>query len=355
MAGGNVLLRGLREGVESSSAPGERMGRQELADRVNDYVEERTGRPGALDANYVGKLERGVISWPRDHYRAGFRAVLGVGTDRELGFSRPVSRMAVGGGNATELHGVIPRYSTQRVARQHVDAVRAAAEMFTGVDHGHGGGDVAVVAAVHLQHAVALLDLPCRASLRSDLFTAVGWLGNVVAFAEFDAARHPQASTAFTFALRCAEQAGDWNLRAKALSGMAREAIWRGDPDSGLTCVELAMVRADRLTCTERAMLLTARARALALMGRNEEASRCVHAADEQFNRRVPGEDPPWMAYYDEAQHLGDTGHALADVAVCGGYVMEAGRRLGAAVALHGPAFARSRGMSGLKLATLAL
>ncbi|MGL5811403.1 MAG: hypothetical protein ACRCYQ_15795, partial [Nocardioides sp.] len=45
----------------------------------------------------------------------------------------------------------------------------------------------------------------------------------------------------------------------------------------------------------------------------------------------------------------------LADVAVCGGYVMEAGRRLGAAVALHGPAFARSRGMSGLKLATLAL
>jgi hypothetical protein len=39
------------------------------------------------DANYLGQLERGRIRWPQDpDRRAGFRAVLGVTTDAELGF-----------------------------------------------------------------------------------------------------------------------------------------------------------------------------------------------------------------------------------------------------------------------------
>ena len=36
---------------------------------------------------------------------------------------------------------------------------------------------------------------------------------------------------------------------------MARQAVWCGDPDNRLTCTELALVRADRLTGTERAMI----------------------------------------------------------------------------------------------------
>jgi DNA-binding GntR family transcriptional regulator len=90
----NMVLRGLRERTLSSVSPGEHLTRQELADLVNYQVEALTGRPGALDANYIGKLERGIIAWPRLHYRAAFRAVLGAVNDRELGFSRPVQRDA---------------------------------------------------------------------------------------------------------------------------------------------------------------------------------------------------------------------------------------------------------------------
>ena len=377
MSGPNDRLRCLREAVPSVSAPGEPLSRHELAERVNDHVREQTGRDGALDANYIGKLERGVITWPREHYRAGFRAVLGAATDRDLGFSRPVHHrsapvegVAMDAAIRTSL-GTVTTATDGRlrepnawvepipatVRLEHVDAVRAAAHMFTTVDHGHGGMDVAAVAGIHLHHASRLLDLPCSTTLRPDLFTAVGWLGNVVAFAQFDAARHAEAATAFAFVLGCAEQAANWHLRAKALSGLAREAIWRGDPDAGLTYVELALVRADRLTCTERAMLLTARARALAMLGRTEETIRCVRAADEQFNRRTldQHENPPWMAYYDSAQHLGDTGHALFDLATRGYAVAEAQQRLTGAFTAHQPGFARSRGMSGAKLATLAL
>jgi hypothetical protein len=62
------------------------MSRQELAEAVNAHVYLTTGRVSAMDAHYVGRLERGQRRWPNAAYRAGFRAVLGADTDAELGF-----------------------------------------------------------------------------------------------------------------------------------------------------------------------------------------------------------------------------------------------------------------------------
>ena len=150
-----------------------------------------------------------------------------------------------------------------------------------------------------------------------------------------------------------AEQADDWHLRAKLLSHMARQAIWCGDPDSGLTHTELALVRADRLTGTERAMLHTARARALGKLGRTQDTLIAVGLADEAFIDSQPTEDPPWMAYYDHAQHQGDTGHALFDLTIHAVPKIETAPRLAEAVRGHSDAYARSRAISGTKLAAL--
>ncbi|HET9656049.1 MAG TPA: hypothetical protein VFP72_11890 [Kineosporiaceae bacterium] len=369
MSQANTALRQIRERTPSSSSPGEHLTRQELADLVNTEVEASTGRPGALDANYIGKLERGVITWPRLHYRAAFRTVLGVTSDRELGFSRSVRiGRQVAGLDHTPITGIPFAMSGAvapdrlidglnqlpiAVSREHIESVHTAASMFTTLDHAHGGTEVANIANIYLNHTAELLRLPCPATLRPDLFSAVGWIGHIVGSAAFDATRHEQAAKEFAFALSCAEQGADWHLRARVLSSMAREAIWRGDPDTGLTWVELALVRADRLTATERAMLLTARARALARLGRVKDTMRTVQAADDNFHRSDPGEDPPWLTYYDLAQHLGDTGHALYDLAVHGHYTQEATRRLEAAFAGHKPLYVRSKAMSGLKLASL--
>ena len=84
----NDVLRRAREGVESPYASGDCLSRQELAELVNAWVFEHTQnhRVIELDANYVGKLEQGAIRWPQDPVRrAGFRAILGVTTDAELG------------------------------------------------------------------------------------------------------------------------------------------------------------------------------------------------------------------------------------------------------------------------------
>ena len=53
----------------------------------------------------------------------------------------------------------------------------------------------------------------------------------------------------------------DWHLRALLPCDMARQEIWWAIRRLALTFVEMALVRADRFTATERAMASTVRGR----------------------------------------------------------------------------------------------
>lgn len=82
----NHLLRAARERTPSRQLPDAAMARQELAEAVNAWLCENNRRLGALDAHYIARLERGAVRWPNEEYRAGFRAILGVLNDVDLGF-----------------------------------------------------------------------------------------------------------------------------------------------------------------------------------------------------------------------------------------------------------------------------
>src|SRR6266571_4235911 len=86
----NRLLRAARRRLSSPSGSGRPMSRQELADAVNAYLagrdDERYQCEATLDANHIGKLERGVHRWPNDPRREAFRHVLRASDDREVGF-----------------------------------------------------------------------------------------------------------------------------------------------------------------------------------------------------------------------------------------------------------------------------
>jgi hypothetical protein len=241
------------------------------------------------------------------------------------------------------------------VRASDIHDLREAARLFGSLDHTYGGGTVRAAVTSQLRWAGELLKSDCPASLRPDLFAAVGFLSSVCGFMAFDAYAHDDARRMLRFGLVCAEEAGDWHLRAKLLSHLARQAIWCGDPDTGLTQAELALVRSDRLGGTERAMLHSARARALAKLGQVQATLDAVGAADEAFAAATPETDPPWMAYYGAAQHQGDTGHALFDLGMSGYRPEQAASRLVAAVQAHTDAYARSRAISGTKLASLTM
>jgi ribosomal-protein-alanine N-acetyltransferase len=57
---------------------------------------------------------------------------------------------------------------------------------------------------------------------------------------------------------------------------------------------------------------------AFAKLGQVQKALSAIGDADDAFAHAQPEKDPPWMRYYDSAQHNGDTGHAMYDLALAG-------------------------------------
>ncbi|WP_030372868.1 helix-turn-helix domain-containing protein [Streptomyces rimosus] len=242
-----------------------------------------------------------------------------------------------------------------KVEPRDIEQIRDAATVISGWDNTYGGGGmVREAATAQLRWAAGLLHLTgTKEPLRAELFAAVSRLGLVVGASDFDSYHHDDSQAAFIFAARCAEEAKEWHLRAKTYSFLARQQIWIGNPDEGLTYAELGLARSDRLTATEQAMLQTARARAFAKLGQVQQTLSAVGAADDAFANSNPSEDPTWMRYYDFAQHNGDTGHALYDLALAGHDAARAGDRFLTAVREHTDAYVRSRAMSRTKLASL--
>lgn len=216
-----------------------------------------------------------------------------------------------------------------------------------------GGGLSCEAAIAQLQWAGKLLDGSAADDVRRATYEAVGNLAGVVAFSAFDIAAFDAADRCFHFALWCAEQGGSWALRANTLAELSRKAVYLGDVDEGMTLIEFAQVRADRLSATARAMLSTLRARLLALTERYDEARAEIEQADAHFAERNPAADPPWLCYYDEAEHQGSTGRAMIPLARTTGQLDLAVPRLEAAVRLHEARYPRSRTFSRTRLASL--
>ena len=377
MAEPNDELRRARERTESPHATGEPLSRQELAELVNAWVFEHTEdhRVIELDANYIGKLEQGAIRWPQDpDRRAAFRAVLDMATDAELGFRRPRrSRSIVAGVDRQQFLRASLRVGAAAVAGQaavaellaptqptripsvvdmtHVAEVRAAAEAFADWDARYGGGLMREAVVAQLRYCAELLNARCSEAVRGELLTAVGSFAETAGYMAYDDFAHDDAQRMYRFALSCAEEAGDWHLRAQVLCSMAEQASWCGDPDTALTYTESALVRAGRLTATERAMLHNSRARDLVQLGQVQDSLSAVGIADEEFSHAHPSEDPPWMASYTEARHTGFAGSVLWELGMHGQFVAETRTRLTTAVAAR----AKGRGRTGaqLKLASL--
>lgn len=354
----NELLRVAREAAGLTQG--------QLAEMANTQVEAATQRLGAMDADYVGKLERGIHHWPNQQYRHALRAVLRAATDAELGFFSTRSRVTTVGRSPQQVNGgddverktflrvlagsvvgltftdPLGDFATtattggqRRIGQVEVDEVRYLARMFAGQDHTLGSGLSARAVVTQLSISAHQLDGRfAQEAVRRQLFSAVATLADVAGGMCFDAGSHAHAERCFRFAVGCATEADDWALRAKALSGLANLAVHHGQPDDALSFSEMALVRADRLTPLVRAVMHTRHARALGLDGGHREADclTAVRQAEDYFARQ-DGQEPDWMTYYDQAHLERDCGRALLHLAVNGGGYTEAQARLDAAIA----------------------
>jgi hypothetical protein len=367
MVSPNAQLRALREATPSRLAPGDHMSRSEVAQAVNRYLWETTGKRYELDGHAIARYERGTVLWPSAHYRAALRAILNADSDSELGF-RPTPR-----GTTALVPSQVPRTSNpadycpdfdtaapdltafppRRIGWVDVEHVRASTNAVVLSDNVFGGAPSHQIAADRLAWATGLLAATAQGEVRRCAYEAVGELSGAVAFSAFDVADHAAADRYFHVALWCADQCGSWALRANTLADMARKSAHLGELDDALSLIEFAQVRSDRVSATARAMMAGLRARLLAVMGRHAEGQAEVKRADDNFADREPRSDPPWLDYYDEADHDGSVGRALIPVAIDAKRPDIAAPRLQAAIRRHGSAYVRSRTFSMTRLAAL--
>lgn len=82
----NLRLRAARLRLPSPAGTRLPMSRRELADLINAHLADRDIGYLRIDADHIGRFERGEHIWPQRAYRDALRAILGAASDAELGF-----------------------------------------------------------------------------------------------------------------------------------------------------------------------------------------------------------------------------------------------------------------------------
>lgn len=301
--GSNDRLRALRTATPSPTRPGASMSRAELAEAVNTHVWETSGQRVCLDAEAVGRYERGVIQWPGGLYRSALRAVLGARDDKELGF-RPTprgksaaaasSRMHVGDLGSSEADDLAVR----RLMHGPDDAGAEGVVAFAG-DLVNGLGRVLETMAAADAAAGPLLVL-ASAQAQSELVAALarGASGSVrrealpiaARYAEFTGWLHQdsgdvvQAAWWTDRALEHALELGSPQLTTYVLMRKANIAADAHDYGQSLGLAEAALRAGEALAPRLQAVALRQRALASAQVGDGDACARSLDRALELVN-----------------------------------------------------------------------
>ncbi len=285
----NNLLRDARLRLRSPSGSGRTLSRQELADRVNSYLFRVKGRIGAIDANYIGKLERGIHRWPNPDTREALRSVLMAPADSTLGFyiSRGMAALpATTGPTARDLatiSGVTTRSGQDDMQRRTVltaSALVAARALFGGTPASSRSGQIGFGTATHLRNAAHSYRRAYRAvpaaqllpaarahmnlalsldpsnqpkSVQTELVATIGEMAALcAALLALDLRRHTAAATMLDTAWQAARAIGSAELQAVVL-GTRSFVIsdGTGDHRSSLQWADKAREIASRGACAE--------------------------------------------------------------------------------------------------------
>jgi len=291
--------------------PGTCLSRVELAEAVNDWLYRNTGRFGALDGNYIARLERGAVRRPGHDYRAGFRAVLGAMDDAELGFVVPGrSHEPLRAPQSADLDParVLPVDDEAPATDDYLGELRHTISHLVALDGAHGGGEVAPIALRSFRLAQRILSegryVP---AIERDLEAVTAELGELSGWLLFDAEQQDQARAVNAEALNLAHIAGDASMEWFILSNQALVSAHTGRPRGALRISQRVADR-DVLPGRVQALFDVRAARALASLGDETAALRAFDRARSAFADGTTNRDPVWSWWFDERELPGHAG-----------------------------------------------
>lgn len=310
----NSRLRAARQRVESPSSPGLPMTRQELAEAVNHQVFRTSGgkHVTAVDANHVGKWERGVICWPAAQYRAALRAILDVGTDQELGFVRPSRGRPAGGGDdvnrkdflktaiglgAGLLAAPHPAAPTLGDPYELAVALSGPTTHFRRMEQAISSRNLAPVVDAHLTLARTAVQQRLRSSSG---FALVAEISGLAAWLAVDQGDHLGARSHYAVAVRYAQRAHHPLLAAYMTASLGQFAVESGDARQGLVLLDRAAAQlSPSAPSSARAWLASLQAVAHAELGDQTAAHTALRFAEALVDRRSGEPTWPWVFGFD--------------------------------------------------------
>lgn len=306
----NEQLRTARERVESPSCPGEPMTRQELADLVNAHVYRATGKVTAVDANHVGKWERGAFRWPAACYRNALRTVLDVGTDAELGFRRSARgkpddvdrrallKTALGAGA-----GVIAARTLPGPAVDLDDlaaAIMGPTAHYRRMESAVPSDQLAPAVDAHLHLAAGIVTTKMRNSTGYGVLSEIAGLA---AWLAVDRNDHAAARKRYTEAVAHAERAHHPLLAAYMTASLGHFAVEAGHARQGVVLLDRAANQLDKSAPNSaRAWLASLHAVGHATLGDRTATLSSLRAAERLTSRKSRDPHWPWVFTFDRAK-----------------------------------------------------
>ena len=288
------------------------MTRQELAEAVNAQVYRLAEKVTEIDANHIGKWERGDIRWPAAHYRQALRHVLDVASDLELGFKRRgdacttenVDRRTYLGTTLGLGVGVALARSRRAEAGEHGDelvaSIAAPTESYRRMEASVSSQYLAPAAEGHLRLV--------KQVVRDKLHDARGFaaLSEVAGFSAWLAADRGDTATArarYQESIRFAESARNPLLVSYMIGSLGHFAVEIGDPHQGALLLDKAARQLDnRSPAAARAWLASLRAVAFGALRDRRAMTEALSTAERLADRR-PGEAQwPWVFAFTSAK-----------------------------------------------------
>ncbi|PZG38802.1 hypothetical protein C1I98_24280 [Spongiactinospora gelatinilytica] len=234
------------------------------------------------------------------------------------------STFAVGAGSAGALRwlthpadGRPAGMGGRAVGAADIASVREVTRAFGELDNRFGGGRVRAAVVKYLDSAVTplLKDGSYGEATGRELASAVAELTRLAGWMAYDLEQHGLAQRYLIQALRLARDAEDHGLGGEILAGLGHQAVYIGRPGHALDLARAAQLAARRAglgTLLAEGHVLEAHAHALA--GDRAACGSSLNNAEKAFDRRSPGTEPEWLAYFDEAYLAAKFAHCFREL-----------------------------------------
>lgn len=309
----NELLRAARLRMESPKTPGQSMTRQELADAVNAQVYRASGESRtvtAIDANHVGKWERGQVRRPAEHYRAALRVVLDVATDADLGFNHSSThniddvdrktflKTALGTGAGLVLSRHFPDPTAD--ANDLAAAIAGPTTYYRRMESVVSSEQLSPAVEAHLSLSSGIVNAKLRTSTGFGVLAEVSGLS---AWLAVDRGDNATARRRYVDAVNHAEHASHPLLVSYMTASLGHFAVDDGQARQGVRLLDRAAGQLDKTAPdTARAWLASLQAVAHAALGDRSATFSALRGAEKLTSRQRGEPHWPWVFTFDEAK-----------------------------------------------------